>query len=214
MDGINSENFKELKSPGYNLYIGSGDSDSVLALQKQLNKWGYTDGYGRPLAEDGIYGKNTYNAVIKYQRDNGLTEDGIAGDKTWGSMSDRMRKEEDQKKLSSIGKTKDGFTPLYEKEEKDKSPAKVAPEKSEKTKSGKKANVFGAFYSYMNARDGLSKNTYTDGYVESELQRIERQGGIEDNTLKQEEEWVKAQMEDMVRNGDYTNAYLAGYYGN
>ena len=119
MDGINSKEFRELKSPGYNLYIDSGDSDSVLALQKQLNKWGYTDGYGRPLAEDGIYGKNTYNAVIKYQRDNGLTEDGIVGDKTWGSMSDRMQKEETKPVYSGNGGTINGYIPLGGYKEKD-----------------------------------------------------------------------------------------------
>ena len=82
--------FKELKSPGYVIYIDSGDTESVLALQKQLNKWGYTDAYGRKLAEDGIYSKNTFNAVIKYQRDNGLVEDGKVGDKSWESMSSRV----------------------------------------------------------------------------------------------------------------------------
>ena len=44
------------------------------------------------LAVDGDYGKNTYNAVIKYQRDNGLTVDGKIGDETWNHMWDNFEK--------------------------------------------------------------------------------------------------------------------------
>ena len=117
-------------------------------------------------------------------------------------MSDRIKKEEE-----AFASAEKKATP-----KENTSPVKTTPEKSEKPKSSKKANVIGAIYSYINASNGLPKKTYTDGYVESELQRIERQGGIADNTLKQEEEWIKAQMEDMVKRGDYTNAYLAGYY--
>lgn len=53
----------------------------VLAWQKFLNMSGYPCGI-----EDGIFGKNTRLAVIDYQRDHGLTADGIIGSKTWDSI--------------------------------------------------------------------------------------------------------------------------------
>lgn len=51
----------------------------VLAWQKYLNLMGYN------LAEDGIFGKDTQAAIIKYQKSKGLTADGIVGAKTWAS---------------------------------------------------------------------------------------------------------------------------------
>ena len=35
---------------------------------------------------DGDFGKNTYNAVIKFQRENGLVQDGIVGYNTWNCL--------------------------------------------------------------------------------------------------------------------------------
>ena len=91
---MNSENFYTLKYPNATLSVHTGSDEAILALQKFLNKRGYTDAYGCPLAEDGIYGNNTYNAVIKYQEANGLFGDGIVGDKTWNSMYETMKGEE------------------------------------------------------------------------------------------------------------------------
>lgn len=54
----------------------------VVALQEKLNKLGYNAG-----KEDGIYGSKTEDAVRKFQKDNGLTEDGIAGDNTIAALS-------------------------------------------------------------------------------------------------------------------------------
>lgn len=59
--------------------IGSQGSD-VEELQTILNKNGYN------LAVDGIFGKNTQEAVLDYQGKNGLTKDAIVGEKTWGSL--------------------------------------------------------------------------------------------------------------------------------
>lgn len=55
---------------------------SVKDYQSLLAKSGYNVG---PI--DGIYGNQTRAAVIKYQKDNGLSPDGIVGDKTWGSLT-------------------------------------------------------------------------------------------------------------------------------
>lgn len=56
--------------------MGSRGSE-VKNIQTRLKKWGYYTG-----SIDGIYGTETKNAVIKFQKKNGLTADGIAGPKT------------------------------------------------------------------------------------------------------------------------------------
>ena len=53
---------------------------SVRELQQKLNQNGYK------LDEDGVFGSNTYNAVLDYQRKNNLAVDGVVGDETWGSL--------------------------------------------------------------------------------------------------------------------------------
>ena len=68
------------------LRYGSSGSD-VEKLQNYLNQVG---NYG--LTVDGNYGPKTEEAVKKYQSSNNLTVDGIAGDQTWGSLSDAVSK--------------------------------------------------------------------------------------------------------------------------
>lgn len=51
--------------------------DEVTAIQTKLYELGY---YGGRI--DGIFGSGTKNALINFQKDNGLTADGIAGTKT------------------------------------------------------------------------------------------------------------------------------------
>ena len=51
--------------------------DLVKAAQTKLIKWGYLTGRA-----DGIFGAKTKAAVIKFQRKNGLTADGIIGTRT------------------------------------------------------------------------------------------------------------------------------------
>ena len=55
---------------------GSTGSE-VTRIQQKLQKLGYDPG-----TADGIYGTKTKNAVISFQRDNGLDDDGIVGPKT------------------------------------------------------------------------------------------------------------------------------------
>lgn len=50
----------------------------VLILQDALNALGYTT-----YALDGVFGNNTRNALIAYQRNNGLTADGVCGCASW-----------------------------------------------------------------------------------------------------------------------------------
>ena len=48
--------------------------DDVIKLQKKLRNWGYYSG-----TVDGVYGAQTEEAVMYFQRKNGLTADGVVG---------------------------------------------------------------------------------------------------------------------------------------
>ena len=58
------------------VYWGSRGTQ-VRQVQQKLKQWGYYDG-----EVDGIFGQATYDAVVLFQRRNGLTADGIVGQKT------------------------------------------------------------------------------------------------------------------------------------
>ena len=60
--------------------IGS-QGDTVREIQKALKYNGYYNG-----EIDGIFGENTKAAVKNFQRDSGLTADGIVGDKTMKAL--------------------------------------------------------------------------------------------------------------------------------
>lgn len=61
--------------------IRSGNRGNfVQILQRLLNQYGYD------LVADGIFGGRTTNAVIDFQKNNGLTQDGIAGRNTWNAL--------------------------------------------------------------------------------------------------------------------------------
>ena len=55
--------------------------DTVKKIQQKLKRWGYYTG-----AVDGIFGAKTRKAVIYFQRKNGLTPDGIVGNKTFKAL--------------------------------------------------------------------------------------------------------------------------------
>lgn len=56
--------------------LGSTGTE-VRNIQTRLKSWGYYTG-----SVDGIYGNGTFNAVMRFQANNGLTPDGICGPKT------------------------------------------------------------------------------------------------------------------------------------
>lgn len=60
--------------------IGSTGSE-VREIQSRLKEWGYYNG-----AVDGIFGAQTRNAVIKFQKANGLAADGIVGSDTLAAI--------------------------------------------------------------------------------------------------------------------------------
>lgn len=54
--------------------------ESVKWLQYELNE------HGANLTIDGVFGKQTKLAVLLFQKDHGLTQDGIAGPKTFAAL--------------------------------------------------------------------------------------------------------------------------------
>lgn len=60
--------------------IGSR-GDEVRQIQTKLKRWGYDIGN-----IDGIFGKKTQKSVMRFQANNGLTPDGIAGNATLEKM--------------------------------------------------------------------------------------------------------------------------------
>jgi len=62
------------------LYWGS-KGDMVSTVQRKLKQWGYYNG-----AVDGVFGQGTYNAVVAFQRKNGLKADGVVGTSTANAM--------------------------------------------------------------------------------------------------------------------------------
>ena len=67
---------------GYPTVRRGSISTYVLILQDALNALGYTT-----YTLDGKFGPNTERAVIAFQRDMGLTADGIAGCNTWKKLT-------------------------------------------------------------------------------------------------------------------------------
>lgn len=52
------------------------------SLQHTLNRLGARDAHGRPLAEDGVFGRHTGEAVSLFQKEHGLHGSGIVGPRT------------------------------------------------------------------------------------------------------------------------------------
>jgi putative chitinase len=68
--------------------LRKGDrSDEVGKLQGELNRLGVRDAEGKPLAEDGKFGDNTREAVLAFQKQQGLKEDGVVGRDTLGKLA-------------------------------------------------------------------------------------------------------------------------------
>ncbi len=55
--------------------------DEVKEMQRRLKNWGYYNG-----SVDGVFGKGTREAVIAFQKKNGLTADGVVGKATFKAL--------------------------------------------------------------------------------------------------------------------------------
>lgn len=65
----------------YGLSRYGSTGNEVREIQKKLKDWGYYNGN-----VDGIFGSKTFEAVKSFQRKNGLTVDGIVGNKTLAAL--------------------------------------------------------------------------------------------------------------------------------
>ncbi len=73
-------NYVPLELSAYPTIRQGSTGGFVTALQILLNEYGYN------LSTDGIFGGNTYRAVLDFQKNNGLTQDGIVGPNTWTAL--------------------------------------------------------------------------------------------------------------------------------
>lgn len=82
-DALNSVFVKPVATyPGY-LIRKNQQSEVVRKVQARLIEKGYSCG---SCGADAIFGNGTYNAVIAFQKANGLSPDGIVGPKTWAKL--------------------------------------------------------------------------------------------------------------------------------
>ena len=65
-----------------NTYVPGASAYYIKLLQATLNKLGHNCGVA-----DGIYGTNTRNGIMSFQKELKLTVDGIAGERTWSEAS-------------------------------------------------------------------------------------------------------------------------------
>ncbi len=72
--------------PGTALRIGS-TGEAVKRVQSALNAVNQSNGTLTTLTVDGIYGNATAEAVRTFQRQNGLSADGVAGPQTWNALN-------------------------------------------------------------------------------------------------------------------------------
>lgn len=69
----------------------------VKELQEGLNSLGYDCG-----KVDGKFGSNTQASLIQFQKDNGLTADGVCGDKTWVALNKALGSEDDSEQDEEV----------------------------------------------------------------------------------------------------------------
>lgn len=94
----------EAKLGDRTLYWGTRGQD-VKELQWRLQRWGY--GIRRV---DGVYGAETFTAVKKFQRKNGLRADGVAGPATFRALGVAARQSTAQvsRGASAVGTNRQG----------------------------------------------------------------------------------------------------------
>ena len=81
MSGILLINTLYLEISNVQTLAWGSSGEEVRLAQSRLKQWGYLDG-----SVDGIFGRSTYNAVIKFQKLNGLTADGVIGPQTRNAL--------------------------------------------------------------------------------------------------------------------------------
>lgn len=82
ISGVGSQAVAQLRNPSVETLSRIGSrGEEVKQIQTKLKNWGYYNG-----SADGIFGEQTRQAVISFQKKNGLTADGVAGPQTLKAM--------------------------------------------------------------------------------------------------------------------------------
>ena len=76
--------------------------EAVRSLQEKLNRLGYDCG-----TPDGVYGAHTYTAVLQFQQDFALNQDGIAGEKTQKALDSAIVKQATGNNTDRYSKTEE-----------------------------------------------------------------------------------------------------------
>lgn len=76
---------ERLVAYGYPIVRQGSRGVYVCILQDALTTFGYNTG-----GLDGVFGARTKDAVIQFQRKNGLTQDGIVGNNTWNTLMSQI----------------------------------------------------------------------------------------------------------------------------
>lgn len=89
--------------------VKMGSSGGIVTqIQRRLKSWGYYSG-----AIDGVFGEETRDAVMAFQRKNGATVDGIVGSETAALIGINLNKNYDSASSSSGGSKYDVSNELY-----------------------------------------------------------------------------------------------------
>lgn len=64
-----------------------GDSGDAVRVLQRLLVFQSISVPRLMLTVDGVFGRDTYNAVLTFQKQRGLTQDGIVGQMTWQELS-------------------------------------------------------------------------------------------------------------------------------
>lgn len=94
-----NSNFVEKSVLDGKKFIGSRAKE----LQEKLIKLSYNCG---PFGADGQYGPDTHKALIKFQKDNSLTPDGLAGRETFSKIDEQILKNSQQSSSNSSSSNK------------------------------------------------------------------------------------------------------------
>ncbi len=136
-DELKSDDFKKLKKEKEELFPATFNSDAVKGVQSFLNEEGYKDKKGEKLRVNGRYEADTANAAMDYQRENGLSVDGIVGDETWDSIYNKKKKKEERIKSSAenwLGKNSEKIPDVWNIPEIKNSPRAKGSERKNRIK--------------------------------------------------------------------------------
>lgn len=79
--GMNIGSSSSASSSSAGVLKRGSSGEAVKTLQQKLKNWGYYSG-----SVDGVFGSGTKSAVMYFQRNNGLTADGVVGSRTAAAL--------------------------------------------------------------------------------------------------------------------------------